>query len=68
MREIDKLKQRLGNIKRGVAEYKMTIDEANSLVTEFENLEKKLQEKPQPTIVAEHKTEIRPFIYDGGNF
>lgn len=67
MREIDKLRQRLTNVKRGVVEYKMTIAEANALVEEFVNLEKKLQEKPLPQPIIQHTDNI-PGILDGGYF
>jgi hypothetical protein len=67
MREIDKLRQRLTNVKRGVVEYKMTITEATTLVEEFLKLERKLQEKSISQPITQ-PTEIVTNILDGGTF
>lgn len=68
MREIDKLRQRLTNVKRGVLEYRMTVIEANELVKEFVEIEMKLQEKslPAPSIIVKELN--TPGIIDGGSF
>lgn len=67
MREIDKLRQRLSNVNRGVTEYKMTIAEAHALVNEFFSLEKKLQEKADVQPITKQIENI-PIILNGGSF
>jgi hypothetical protein len=66
MFEIDKLRQRLKNVSRNVIEYKMTITEARALVKEFDDLQVKLNSKPQP--VVEEKPIVHIQILDGGSF
>jgi hypothetical protein len=68
MREIDKLRQRLKNVKREVVEYRMTVIEANALVGEFTALEKKLLEIPLPQPIIEPMPINITRIIDGGSF
>ena len=64
--EIDKLRQRLKNVGKGVTEYRMTVSEAQDLVQEFEVLEKKLLEKVIP--VATPVLPLPNWVLDGGHF
>lgn len=64
MLEIDKLRQRLKNIKKGVTEYRMTVAEAQALVKEFDA---KAQEKPHMEAALNEPTVITRTI-DGGAF
>jgi hypothetical protein len=70
MREIDKLKQRMKNVPKNVIEYRMTIREANDLIAEFDELQKKLDEKPQPVSppVSFDEGPRGPITWDGGAF
>jgi len=66
MSEVAKLRQRLKNINRNVTEYRMTVAEAQDLLTEIDNLSKlPVQEKP-PEVAVEHTVTIRTM--DGGTF
>ena len=67
MTEIDKLRQRLTNIAVNAKEYRMSVIEARALISEFEALEKKLAEKPQPQVIISAPTEMTR-ILDGGSF
>jgi phosphoserine phosphatase len=65
--EINKLRQRLKNVGRNATEYRMTIAEATALLAEFEELEKKLAEKPiTVTVISAPKPQSQ--IFDGGTF
>ena len=66
--EIDKLRQRLKNVGKGVTEYRMTVAEARDLVQEFEVLEKKLLEKDIPVATTPTPSATVPRILDGGHF
>jgi len=69
MREIDKLKQRMKNVDRNVIEYRMTIKEANTLIAEFDEIQKKLEEKPRPVTPTIQSHEAKsPIVWDGGGF
>jgi len=68
MKEIDKLRQRLGNISRNAVEYRMTIQEAKSLLEEFAELEKKLKEQPQQIEVVRTEPTVITRTIDGGTF
>ena len=65
--EIDKLRQRLLNAGKNAKEYRMTVVEARALLNEFEEMEKKLREKPIPVTVINTPT-ITSRIFDGGTF
>ena len=65
MSEIEKLRRRLKNAKRGVAEYRMTLIEANALLKEIDNL---LQKEDLPTNVNVSETAVITQIIDGGHF
>lgn len=66
MQEINKLRQRLKNVKKNVTEYRMTVAEANRLISEIDALEQKLQEKSLPATVNEPVIATRTI--DGGSF
>jgi predicted RNase H-like nuclease (RuvC/YqgF family) len=66
MSEIKKLRQRLKNVEKGVAEYRMSVNEAKALVKEIDQLEKKLEEKPREVFVLAPSLPTK--IMDGGNF
>jgi hypothetical protein len=70
MREIDKLRQRMKNIPKNIVEYRMSIPEANAILAEFEDLQKRLDEKSQPasTPVNLDEEPNGPIIWDGGSF
>ena len=63
--EIEKLRQRLKNVAKNVVEYRMTITEARALVEEFDNLAKKVNEKPK---VLEDVGHIKSSVWDCGEF
>ncbi len=63
MSEIAKLRQRLSNVSRNVKEYKMTVDEAKSLLAEIDNI---LTVKVVPT--KELTRTVITKIMDGGHF
>lgn len=67
MHEINKLRQRLRNVGRNVNEYRMTVEEAKSLVKEIEELERQLQVKPKEIIVMKDAPVIARNL-DGGTF
>jgi len=64
MREIDKMRLRLKNADKNVVEYRMTIPEAKQIIADFEEMEKKLTEKPQPISAP---VTFEPTIWDGGS-
>jgi hypothetical protein len=70
MREIDKLRQRMKNIPKNIVEYRMTIPEANAILAEFEEMQRKLEEKPQPVSdpVSFDEEPKGPITWDGGSF
>lgn len=66
MSEINKLRQRLGNVKKNVVEYRMTVAEAKALLAEIDVLlVPPVIEKP-----AEEDVLSTPYfqIMDGGTF
>ncbi len=67
MREIDRLRKRMKNIDRNVIEYRMTISEARSLIQEFDDLEKKINEKISEVEPKKEETNYAA-IWDGGSF
>lgn len=65
--EINKLRLRLLNAGKNATEYRMTIVEAKALLKEFEELEKKLEEKPViVNVISAPKPQSQ--IFDGGTF
>ena len=64
MSEIAKLRQRLSNVNKNVAEYRMTVVEARALLAEVDVLLKPKVEPPKevdkPTVITR--------IMDGGTF
>jgi hypothetical protein len=66
MTEIEKLKFRLSHVRRGVTEYRMTVNEAQGLVKEIDALIAK-QEKPHVEVVL-NEPAITTRIIDGGVF
>jgi hypothetical protein len=62
--EIDKLRKRIKNVGKNVTEYRMTVTEAHNLISEFEQLDKLLQEKLQQVVVNEPAIITRTI--DGG--
>lgn len=57
------------NVDKNVVEYRMTIREANTLIAEFDEMQKKLDEKPQPVSPPVKFDEPKgPRIWDGGGF
>lgn len=61
--EIEKLRSRLRNVKKGVTEYRMTVDEAKRLLDEFDT-EQKVIEVAKPAT----KEIVKTNILDGGTF
>ena len=67
MYEINKLRQRMGNIGRNVTEYRMTVVEANALLKEIAELERQLLIKPKEIIVMKEAPVVVRNL-DGGTF
>ena len=65
MIEHEKLRSRLKNVGRGVTEYRMTVEEAKSLLAEFDTLNTKSVTKPIETLPTEPPKVV---ILDGGSF
>jgi hypothetical protein len=64
MFEHERLRARLKNITRGTNEYKMTVAEAKSLLTEFDEMMNRKPVKVEPIVMPA----TRPPILDGGAF
>lgn len=65
MREIAKLRQRLGNVSRNVTEFKMSVEEARLLLKEIDLLEEQLKE---PVKTAVNVPNVITRTIDGGTF
>jgi hypothetical protein len=73
MREIDRLRARLKNIGKNTNEYRMTVIEAHKLITEFEELEKKITNAPINKVelvkdTPKESAKVITRILDGGDF
>jgi hypothetical protein len=65
MSEIAKLRQRLLRVNKNVVEYRMTIDEARSLITEIDEA---LKPKEPVEIIVTSTPDILHRVIDSGNF
>lgn len=61
--EIEKLRSRLKNVKKGVTEYRMTVTEAQKLIEEYDN-----EKKATPVVKTPEPEVVRTNILDGGGF
>ena len=65
MHEINKLRTRLKNVSKNATEYRMTIQEARSLLLEVDNL---LKPKASTTEDTSEEQPVIARILDGGTF
>ena len=66
MKEINRLRSRLRNIQKNVVEYRMTVQEAKTLLEEIDNLLKPTVVEKPIVAVVEERPQSR--ILDGGSF
>lgn len=65
MREINKLRTRLKNVSKNTAEYRMTVEEARTLLSEIDEL---LKPKELPAELLEEQQIVMARTLDGGTF
>lgn len=66
MNNIDRLRSRLKNVQKGTTEYRMTVAEAQGLLSDIDSLIAKTKEKPPEVAVNEPVVITRTM--DGGAF